>query len=82
MEMKPVAEPEESQKMLHGVGRLFTRLVIKALQPGIAAAGQQLLEDCNFDGIELVLPTTLFDTRYKPDLDGAEVHLIYVGPCH
>ena len=32
--------------------------------------------------IELVLPTTLFDTRYELDLDGTEVHLIYVGPCH
>jgi cyclase len=32
--------------------------------------------------IELVLPTTLFDTRYELDLNGTEVHLIYVGPCH
>ena len=46
------------------------------------AAGQQLLEDYNFDGIELVLPTTLFDARYELNLDGTEVHLIYVGPCH
>jgi glyoxylase-like metal-dependent hydrolase (beta-lactamase superfamily II) len=30
----------------------------------------------------LVLPTTLFETRYELDLDGTEVHLIYVGPCH
>jgi glyoxylase-like metal-dependent hydrolase (beta-lactamase superfamily II) len=34
------------------------------------------------DGIELVLPTTLFDVRYELELDGTEVHLIYVGPCH
>ena len=34
------------------------------------------------DGIDLVLPTTLFDARYELDLDGTEVHLIYVGPCH
>lgn len=74
--MKQVAEPKETQKMLHGVGRLLTRLVLKALHPGIVAAGQQLLEDYNFDGIELVLPTTLFDTRYELDLDGTEVHLI------
>lgn len=80
--MKQVAEPEESQKMLHGVGRFLTRLAMKALHPGILAAGQQLLEDYNFDGIELLLPTTLFDTRYELDLDGIEVHLIYVGPCH
>jgi glyoxylase-like metal-dependent hydrolase (beta-lactamase superfamily II) len=24
----------------------------------------------------------VFDTRYELDLDGTEVHLIYVGPCH
>lgn len=45
-------------------------------------AGQQLLEDYNFDGIELVLPTTLFDARYELNLEGKAVHLIYVGPCH
>jgi glyoxylase-like metal-dependent hydrolase (beta-lactamase superfamily II) len=57
-------------------------MVLKILHPGLEAAGQQLLEDYNFDGIELALPTTLFDTRYELDLDGTEVHLIYVGPCH
>jgi cyclase len=80
--MKKVAEPAESQKMLHGVGRLLTRLAVRALHPGIVAAGQQLLEDYNFDGIELVLPTTVFDTRYQIDLEGTKVELIYVGPCH
>jgi glyoxylase-like metal-dependent hydrolase (beta-lactamase superfamily II) len=80
--MKQVAEPAESQQLLHGVGNLLKRLVLKALHPGVLAAGQQLIEDYNFDGIELVLPTTLFDTRYELDLDGTEVHLIYVGPCH
>jgi cyclase len=80
--MKKVAEPEETQKLLHGVGHLLTRMALKAVHPGLLAAGQQLLEDYNFDGIDLVLPTTLFDTRYELDLDGTEVHLIYVGPCH
>jgi len=80
--MKHVANPEETQKLLHGVDRLLTRLVLKALHPGVAAAGQQLAEDYNLDGVELVLPTTLFDTRYELDLDGTAVHLIYVGPCH
>ena len=80
--MKQVADPKESQKLLHGVGRFLTRILLKATHPGIAAAGQQLLEDYNFDGIELVLPTTLFDERYELNLDGTEVHLIYVGPCH
>lgn len=80
--MKKVAEPKESQKLLHGVGHFLTRILVKAMHPGLAAAGKQLLEDYNFDGIELVLPTTLFDERYELNLDGTEVHLIYVGPCH
>ena len=58
------------------------RQALQTIHPGIVAAGQQLLEDYNFDGIELVLPTTLFDMRYELNLDGTEVHLIYVGPCH
>jgi glyoxylase-like metal-dependent hydrolase (beta-lactamase superfamily II) len=80
--MKRVAEPEESQKLLHGVGHLLTRTLLRATHPGLAAAGRQLREDYDFDGIELVLPTTLFDERYELDLEGTEVHLIYVGPCH
>jgi len=80
--MRQVADPEESQKLLHGVGHLLTRIALKALHPGLQAAGQQLLEDYNFDGIEIVLPTTLFDTSYELDLDGTQVNLIYVGPCH
>jgi len=80
--MKHVAEPKETRKLLHGVGHVLTRMLLKAMHPGLEAAGEQLLEDYNFDGIELVLPTTLFDARYELDLDGTEVHLIYVGPCH
>lgn len=80
--MKKVAEPKESQQLLHGVGHLLTRVLLKLTHPGLVAAGKQLLEDYDFDGIELVLPTTLFDERYELDLDGTEVHLIYVGPCH
>jgi glyoxylase-like metal-dependent hydrolase (beta-lactamase superfamily II) len=80
--MRQVADPKKTQKLLHGVGRLLTRVVLTTLHPGLAAAGQQLLEEYDFDGIELVLPTTLFDARYELDLDGVAVHLIYVGPCH
>jgi len=80
--MKQVAEPKESQKLLHSIGHFLTRIAMKTLHPGLEAAGEQLLEDYNFDNIELVLPTTLFDTRYELNLDGKEVHLIYVGPCH
>ena len=80
--MKEVAVPKESQKLLWGVGHLITRLLLKSTHPGVLAAGRQLKEDYNFEGIELVMPTTLFDERYELDLDGTDVHLIYVGPCH
>jgi cyclase len=80
--MRKVAEPEEMQELLHGVSDAVKRSMLEQHHPGLLAAGQQLAEDYNFDGIELVLPTTLFDTRYELDLDGTEVHLIYVGPCH
>jgi cyclase len=80
--MKLVADPEEIQHLLHGVANATSRTALQAVHPGVAAAGLQLQEDYNFDGVELVLPTTLFDTRYELDLDGTEVHVIYVGPCH
>lgn len=80
--MKKVANPKESQKMMHGVGFWLTRLLLEAFHPGIVATGQQLQVDYNFEGIELVVPTTLFDERYELNLDGTEVHLIYVGPGH
>jgi cyclase len=80
--MRKVADPKETQKLLHSAERFLTRMVLKRFHPGLVAAGEQLLEDYNFDGIELTLPTTLFDTCYELDLEGTEVHLIYVGPCH
>jgi glyoxylase-like metal-dependent hydrolase (beta-lactamase superfamily II) len=80
--MKHVADPKETRELLRGVSRFLTRHFLKLLHPGVAAAGLQLLEDYNFDDIELLLPTTVFEARYELDLDGTEVHLIYVGPCH
>ena len=56
--------------------------MLRAVRPGALAIGTQLRHDYDFDGIELTLPTTLFDDRYVLDLDGMEVHLIHVGPCH
>jgi len=68
--------------LLGGVRHVLTRVLLNALHPGVVAIGRQLMEDYTFDGIELVPPTTVFDARYELDLDGTEVHLIYVGPCH
>jgi hypothetical protein len=42
----------------------------------------QLQQDYDFNDIKLALPTTLFDERHELNLDGTEVDLIYVGPCH
>jgi hypothetical protein len=50
------ADPRESQKLLHGVWHMLTAVAMKAVHPGIVAAGRQLLEDLSFDGIEPVLP--------------------------
>ena len=80
--MPHVADPKETQQLIKGSDRFLTRLLLKALHPGALAVAQQLKQDYNFDGIRLVLPTTVFDERHVLDLDGTEVHLIHVGPCH
>jgi cyclase len=80
--MRQAADPAESQKLTHAVHHLITRAVLRAAHHGVLAVATQLDENFDFDGIELVLPTTLFDDRYVLDLDGTEVHLIYVGPAH
>ena len=80
--MKQAADPAESQKLTHAVHHFTTRAVLRAAHRGVLAVAKQLDENFDFDGIELVLPTTLFDDRYVLDVDGAEVHLIYVGPAH
>jgi glyoxylase-like metal-dependent hydrolase (beta-lactamase superfamily II) len=72
----------ERPPLVHGVGRGRGRLGVEPLHRGVVAAGGRLREDRDPDGIELVLPRTLFDARYELDLDGTQVHLIYVGPCH
>jgi len=80
--MKQVAEPGETQKLLKGADSFLSRSILRATHPGALAIARQLGQDYDFDGIKLALPTTLFDERYVLDLDGTEVHLIYVGPCH
>jgi glyoxylase-like metal-dependent hydrolase (beta-lactamase superfamily II) len=80
--MRHVADPKGAQKLLHGVAGGLRRLLLRAVHPGALAIGEQLGQDYDFDGIELTLPTTLFDERTVLDLDGLEAHLIHVGPCH
>ena len=80
--MKHAADPAESQKLQHAADHLLTRTLLRATHPGLLAVAKQLRGSFDFDGIELVLPTTLFDDRYVLDLGGTEAHLIYVGPTH
>jgi cyclase len=76
--MPRVADPKETQQLLKGADRFLSRMLLKALHPGALAVAQQLRQDYDFDGIKLVLPTTVFEERHVLDLDGTEVRLIYV----
>jgi glyoxylase-like metal-dependent hydrolase (beta-lactamase superfamily II) len=80
--MKHVADPKETQALLKAAGSFLPSLLLRVLHPGALAIARQLLQDYNFDGITLALPTTVFDERHVLNLDGTEVHLIFVGPCH
>jgi len=80
--MPHVADPKETQQLLKAANGFLSSLLFKVLHPGALAIAKQLLQDYNFDGIKLVLPTTVFDERHVLDLDGTEAHIIFVGPCH
>jgi glyoxylase-like metal-dependent hydrolase (beta-lactamase superfamily II) len=80
--MKEAADPKESQKLTHGVHHLVTRTVLRAAHPGLLAVAKQLDENFDFDGIEPVSPTTLFDDHHSLDLEGTQVDLIHLGPAH
>jgi glyoxylase-like metal-dependent hydrolase (beta-lactamase superfamily II) len=80
--MKHVADPKETQQLLKAASGFLSSLLLKVLHPGALAIARQLLQDYNFDGIKLALPTTVFDERHVLNLDGTEVQLIFVGPCH
>ncbi len=68
--MKHTADPSESQKLQHAVADPATRTMLETAQPGLLAVASQLQEDFDFDGIELVLPTTVFEDRHVLDLGG------------
>jgi glyoxylase-like metal-dependent hydrolase (beta-lactamase superfamily II) len=80
--MPSVANPGPAQQMLKVTDRFPTQMPLEGEHPGVQAVARQLSEDYDFDGIQLVLPTTVFEDRHVLDLDGVEAHLIYVGPCH
>jgi glyoxylase-like metal-dependent hydrolase (beta-lactamase superfamily II) len=80
--MPHVADPKETQDLLKAASSFLPSLLLGVLHPGALAIARQLRQDYNFDGIKLVLPTTVFDERHVLDLDGTEVHILFVGPCH
>jgi cyclase len=80
--MPHLADPKETQDLIAKANHLATRLLLKGLHPGALAIAEQLHQDCDFEGIRLVLPTTVFEDRHVLNLEGTEVHLICVGPCH
>ncbi|HYO18987.1 MAG TPA: MBL fold metallo-hydrolase [Dermatophilaceae bacterium] len=80
--MAKVADPSESEKLTHSVHHLISRTVLRAAHPGVLAVARQLDANFDFEGIEVVLPTTVFDERHVVDLDGTQVHLIHVGAAH
>ncbi len=80
--MPHVADPRRIQQQMKSADRFLSRLLLMATHPGVLAVANQIRQDFDFDGIELLLPTTVFEERHVLDLDGMEVHLIHVGPCH
>jgi glyoxylase-like metal-dependent hydrolase (beta-lactamase superfamily II) len=77
-----VADPKETQDLISKASDLATRRLLEGLHPGVLAIAEQMHRDYDFDSIQLALPTTVFEERHVLDLDGTEVQLIYVGPCH
>jgi glyoxylase-like metal-dependent hydrolase (beta-lactamase superfamily II) len=80
--MPQVADPVRVQTLMHDAQRLLSQEVLLTQHPGRLALARQLGQDFDFEGIRLVLPTTVFEQRLVLHLDNTEVHLIYVGPCH
>jgi cyclase len=80
--MTEAADLRAFQKLLDGASRLLPRLWLRLLHPGALAVARQLHRDYDLGGVRPVPPTTLFEDRLVLDLDGTEVHLIHVGPCH
>src|SRR5512139_2439085 len=80
--MAQAADPRPLQKLLRDASRLLPRLWLRFRHPGPLAFARQMERDYDFEGITPTPPTALFEDRLVLDLDGTEVHLLYVGPSH
>ena len=77
-----VADPSESEKLTHSVHQLIARTVLREAHPGVLAVARQMDASFDFEGIEVVVPTTVFEVDYEVDLDGTKVQLLHVGAAH
>ena len=80
--MPKAASPIRMRRTMEYAGNKLARLGLRLFGPGALAAVDQLGDDYDFTGVELVPPTTLVDDRLALDLDGFPVELIHVGPAH
>jgi glyoxylase-like metal-dependent hydrolase (beta-lactamase superfamily II) len=80
--MPHVADPKETQQLLKAGKGFLSSALLKLLHPGALAIARQLAQDYDLDGIELALPTTVFEKEHVLNLDGTEVRILFVGPCH
>lgn len=80
--MKMVANPHLMDELAEARKNPAVNEKFKEQHPGFAAAEKQMLQDYDFNGVELVLPTKTFEKDYTIDLDGHNVELVYVGSCH
>jgi glyoxylase-like metal-dependent hydrolase (beta-lactamase superfamily II) len=79
--MPQVADPLRIRELIQASQSVLPRPPL-ADHRGLLAMAWQLCRHFDFEGVRLVLPTTVFDKRRVLDLDGTEAQLIYVGGCH
>jgi glyoxylase-like metal-dependent hydrolase (beta-lactamase superfamily II) len=80
--MPHTADPRGLQRLQAASRGWLGRIALRLTNPAMLEVARQLAGEYDFDGIELALPTSLFDERYELRLDSIEVHLIHVGPSH
>ena len=76
------ASPIRMRRTLQYSRNKLARLALKLFGPGPLAAIDQLGDDYDFTGVELVKPTRLVDDRLTLELDGLALELTHVGPAH
>ncbi len=76
------ASPIRMRRTLEYSRNKLARLALRIWAPGALAAVDQLADDYDFSGVELVEPTRLVDDHLTLELDGLALELTHVGPAH